>query len=235
MTVAEQSVNFYEVLGVREDASVAEIKQAYRRLSQQAHPDRGGNEWLFRAVEEAHRTLSDANARVAYDEARAKAATQAHGVGGHGPPPQTNFKQEDAPAPQWGQQGWGQEADSDDPPLNSNMPPPSPRSPEPPPGWQPPTHLWQPPGSQDERAHRLRKTQKAAGMNLVSLIVGSQIPRSAAFILFLCTAVWLLIRVYSVRLELDAPLRFAILACVPLLGAMAILLECTRIRMQRRE
>jgi len=58
----------YEVLGVGADASQADIKAAYRRLSRQVHPDQGGSGALFRKVTEAYETLSDPVRRAAYDD-----------------------------------------------------------------------------------------------------------------------------------------------------------------------
>jgi DnaJ domain len=37
-------VNYYEVLGIGEDSSVQEIKEAYRRLQKQHHPDIAGHQ-----------------------------------------------------------------------------------------------------------------------------------------------------------------------------------------------
>jgi curved DNA-binding protein len=60
-------MNYYDVLGIAKTASADEIKRAYRRLASQHHPDKGGDTEKFQQVEEAYRTLSDAEKRSAYD------------------------------------------------------------------------------------------------------------------------------------------------------------------------
>lgn len=67
--------NYYELLGVPNDASSAEIKKAYHTLIKMIHPDRfsqGSSEWehahrLFLAVQEAHTTLRSESLRARYD------------------------------------------------------------------------------------------------------------------------------------------------------------------------
>jgi len=66
--------NYYDILGVSEKASAAEIKKVYRKLAQQYHPDRNpdkpGAEEKFKAVQEAYSVLSDAEKRKEYDRMR---------------------------------------------------------------------------------------------------------------------------------------------------------------------
>jgi DnaJ-class molecular chaperone len=61
----------YAALGVQRDATAEEIKQAYRARAKASHPDRNPNDSgaadRFRAVNEAYRTLSDAQLRAGYD------------------------------------------------------------------------------------------------------------------------------------------------------------------------
>lgn len=46
-----------EVLGLQEGASEQEIKDAYRRLMSQMHPDKGGSDWMAAKLNTAKRVL----------------------------------------------------------------------------------------------------------------------------------------------------------------------------------
>ena len=60
--------NYYLILGVAPDASMNEIKSAYRRRVREFHPDRFGKEREpFLDIQEAYATLSDAASRRTYD------------------------------------------------------------------------------------------------------------------------------------------------------------------------
>ena len=79
----DDEVDYYEVLGVDPDASDADIKRAYRKLSLKYHPDKNpGNEEAnrkFQEVAKAYEVLSDAEKRILYDsggEAALKEAEQ---------------------------------------------------------------------------------------------------------------------------------------------------------------
>ena len=68
--MAEQ-INPYDVLGVSKDASDAEIKKAYRKLSKKYHPDLNhepGAEQKFKEVNEAYEILSDPQKKAQYDQ-----------------------------------------------------------------------------------------------------------------------------------------------------------------------
>ena len=64
--------NYYEVLGIRKDATKEQIKGIYKKLSLIYHPDQGQHfdvdgERPFREIKEAYETLIDPNKRAEYD------------------------------------------------------------------------------------------------------------------------------------------------------------------------
>ena len=63
-------MTYYELLGVTEKATAAEIKRAYRKLASQHHPDKGGDKNKFQEIEQAYRVLSDESKRQQYDMQR---------------------------------------------------------------------------------------------------------------------------------------------------------------------
>ena len=61
-------VDAYELLGLASrEASDAEIKKAYRRLSVKHHPDKGGDAAAFKELTSAYEVLSDGERRALYD------------------------------------------------------------------------------------------------------------------------------------------------------------------------
>jgi molecular chaperone DnaJ len=67
--------DYYKILGVSQNATLEEIKKAYRRLANTYHPDKNpGNkeaEEKFKEINEAYEVLSDKDKRRQYDAMRA--------------------------------------------------------------------------------------------------------------------------------------------------------------------
>lgn len=72
VTASVPEVDYYEVLGVRRDATASDVKTAYRRLAKTMHPDGGGTVGTFRLLREAYDVLSDPVSRARYDSGGAK-------------------------------------------------------------------------------------------------------------------------------------------------------------------
>jgi molecular chaperone DnaJ len=72
--MATRSKDYYEILGVAENASQDEIKKAYRKLAKKHHPDANPDdpetEERFKEISEAYRVLSDPERRQKYDRMR---------------------------------------------------------------------------------------------------------------------------------------------------------------------
>jgi molecular chaperone DnaJ len=66
--------NYYDILGVSENASPEEIKKAFRTLAKKYHPDRNPGdkaaEEKFKEISAAHETLSDPKKKAEYDTMR---------------------------------------------------------------------------------------------------------------------------------------------------------------------
>jgi len=74
--------NYYEVLGVDRAASAGEIRDAFRRLARERHPDRLSGaereaaELEFQAITEAYNLLSSPEARSRYDQMRSTGSSR---------------------------------------------------------------------------------------------------------------------------------------------------------------
>lgn len=62
------TANYYDVLGIKKDASADDIKKAFRKLARKHHPDAGGDEEKFKELNSAYEVLSDPEKRLEYDQ-----------------------------------------------------------------------------------------------------------------------------------------------------------------------
>jgi curved DNA-binding protein CbpA len=60
-------MTLYEILEISPDATVDDIKKAYRDLAKKNHPDHGGNETVFQTIKNAFEILSNSEKRKEYD------------------------------------------------------------------------------------------------------------------------------------------------------------------------
>ena len=74
MTTRTRFPDYYTILGVPADATLSQIKKAYRKLARQHHPDTNPGDHdaaeRFKAITEAYEVLTDPARRKAYDATR---------------------------------------------------------------------------------------------------------------------------------------------------------------------
>jgi DnaJ-class molecular chaperone len=74
--------DYYEVLGVEKSAGQQQVKEAYRKLAFQYHPDRNGQDAAsvekMKEINEAYAVLSDQEKRSRYDGLRQQYGSYAH-------------------------------------------------------------------------------------------------------------------------------------------------------------
>lgn len=65
--MSQQPPNYYDILKVSRNSTIDEIKQSYKQLAKQHHPDKGGSKEKFQEIQTAYEILSDENKRREYD------------------------------------------------------------------------------------------------------------------------------------------------------------------------
>ena len=76
--------DYYDILGIKKDATQKEIKKAYRKKALKFHPDRNKSEDAeekFKEINEAYQVLSDPKKKQAYDQFGHSAFSAAGGMG----------------------------------------------------------------------------------------------------------------------------------------------------------
>ncbi len=91
--------DLYEILGVKRDASESDVKNAFRKLAKQHHPDKNPGdkaaETRFKEANLAYEVLKDPTKRARYDQARIYGGGPGTGAGGGQWKSSPGFKPED--------------------------------------------------------------------------------------------------------------------------------------------
>ena len=63
------TVNLYDILNLTPDCTVKDIKDSYRKLAKEFHPDKpGGDEEMFELITQSYNTLINPDKREEYDK-----------------------------------------------------------------------------------------------------------------------------------------------------------------------
>lgn len=93
----ETEEDYYDLLGVDEEADIEKLTAAYRQRALEEHPDKGGDADRFHEIAKAFKVLSNPDSRNAYNDELAKARERARLV--EGAPGGMSTKQAQAPMP----------------------------------------------------------------------------------------------------------------------------------------
>ncbi|KAL3648781.1 hypothetical protein CASFOL_005184 [Castilleja foliolosa] len=80
---SDNTIKYYDILGVSKNASQDDLKKAYRKLAIKNHPDKGGDPEKFKEIAQAYEVLNNPEKRKIYDQRYGEGMGGGGGGGGH--------------------------------------------------------------------------------------------------------------------------------------------------------